>query len=52
MKLTGRVFGNQANRITADLMLNLIISGKDSSKKFLFYRLPKMEVLNRKIFFL
>ncbi|MEI7628889.1 MAG: hypothetical protein WCJ80_11650 [Bacteroidota bacterium] len=36
MKITGKVFGSSATKLSSDLMLNLIISGKDSSKKFVF----------------
>ena len=36
MKITGRVFGSSTTKLTNDLLLNLIINGKDSSKKFVF----------------
>ncbi len=36
MKISGKVFGSSATKISNDLMLNLVIAGKDSSKKFAF----------------
>jgi hypothetical protein len=36
MKITGKVFGSTSTKLASDLMLNLVISGKDSSKKFVF----------------
>ena len=36
MKITGRVFGSSTTKLSNDLLLNLIINGKDSSKKFVF----------------
>lgn len=36
MRITGKVFGSTSTKLESDLMLNLIIAGKDSSKKFLF----------------
>jgi hypothetical protein len=36
MKITGKVFGSSSTKLSSDLMLNLVISGKDSSKKFAF----------------
>ncbi len=41
MKLTGKVFGNQALKTTANLQLNLIIAAKDSSTKMLFLPVEK-----------
>lgn len=35
MKITGKVYGSLVNKIPPDLQLNLVISSKDSSKKFL-----------------
>jgi hypothetical protein len=36
MKITGKVFGSTSAKLTSDLLLNLIIAGKDSSKKIIF----------------
>jgi hypothetical protein len=36
MKITGKVFGSSATKLSNDLLLNLVINGKDSSKKFAF----------------
>jgi hypothetical protein len=36
MKITGKVFGSSTTKLSSDLMLNLVIAGKDSSKKFAF----------------
>ncbi len=36
MKITGKVFGSTSAKLTSDLLLNLIIAGKDSSKKIVF----------------
>ncbi len=36
MKISGKVFGSTATKLPNDLLLNLIIAGKDSSKKFVF----------------
>lgn len=36
MKITGKVFGSTSSKLTSDLLLNLIIAGKDSSKKIVF----------------
>ncbi|MCX6300453.1 MAG: hypothetical protein NTY72_15335 [Bacteroidetes bacterium] len=41
MKLTGKVFGNQALKTTANLQLNLIVAAKDSSTKMLFLPVEK-----------
>jgi hypothetical protein len=41
MKITGRVYENKSARIGDDLLLNLIIRGKDSSKKMLFLPVGK-----------
>ena len=41
MKLTGKVYGNNANKIIENQLLNLIIRAKDSSKKMLFLPLQK-----------
>ena len=41
MKLTGKVYGNNANKIFENQLLNLIIRAKDSSKKMLFLPLDK-----------
>ncbi|MEI8075031.1 MAG: hypothetical protein WCH78_09800, partial [Bacteroidota bacterium] len=36
MKITGKVFGSTSAKLSSNLLLNLIIAGKDSSKKFVF----------------
>ncbi len=36
MKITGKVYGNNANKIIENQLLNLIIRAKDSSQKMLF----------------
>ena len=36
MKITGKVFGSTSAKLTSDLLLNLIIAGKDSSKRIAF----------------
>jgi hypothetical protein len=41
MKITGKVFGSSSTKLSSDLMLNLVIAGKDSSKKFAFVPILK-----------
>ncbi len=41
LKLTGKVYGNQALANSKDLQLNLVIAGKDSSSKLLFLPVAK-----------
>ena len=41
MKITGKVYGMATAKSTEDLLLNLIINGKDSSKKILFVPVEK-----------
>ena len=41
MKLTGKIYESKATRIADDLLLNLIIRGKDSSKRMLFLPVGK-----------
>lgn len=41
MKITGKVYGMSTAKSTEDLLLNLIINGKDSSKKILFVPVQK-----------
>ena len=41
MKLTGRVYSSSSTKLPNDLLLNLIISGKDSSKRMLFLPVAK-----------
>lgn len=41
MKIKGKVFGSTSTKITSDLLLNLIIAGKDSSKKMVFVPILK-----------
>jgi hypothetical protein len=41
MKLTGKIYESKSTRIADDLLLNLIIRGKDSSKRMLFLPVGK-----------
>ena len=41
MKIAGKVYGMSTAKSTEDLLLNLIINGKDSSKKILFVPVQK-----------
>ncbi len=41
MKITGKVFGSSSTKLSSELMLNLVIAGKDSSKKFAFVPILK-----------
>lgn len=41
MKISGKVFGSTSTKISSDLLLNLVIAGKDSSKKFAFIPILK-----------
>jgi hypothetical protein len=41
LKLSGKVYGNQALANSKDLQLNLVIAGKDSSSKLLFLPVAK-----------
>ncbi|MBY0481785.1 MAG: hypothetical protein K2Q21_10540 [Chitinophagaceae bacterium] len=41
MKIAGKVYGSQANKVPPDLQLNLVIVAKDSSKKFLYMPVMK-----------
>ncbi len=48
MKITGKVYGSNAPRLNEDLLLNLIVLGKDSSKKMLFLPVGKNGVFEEK----
>lgn len=48
MKITGKVYGSNAARLNEDLLLNLIVLGKDSSKKMLFLPVEKNGVFEEK----
>ena len=41
MKLTGKLYGSALNKTSETLLLNLILNGKDSSKKMLFVPVAK-----------
>jgi hypothetical protein len=41
MKLTGKIYGNALTKSYEDLLLNLVILGKDSTKKMLFVPIAK-----------
>ncbi len=41
MKITGKVYGNNTNKINENLLLNLIVRAKDSSRKLLFLPVEK-----------
>ena len=41
MKITGKVYGNNSKTLNENLLLNLIVRAKDSSKKMLFLQVQK-----------
>jgi hypothetical protein len=41
MKITGKVYGNNSKGLNENLLLNLIVRAKDSSKKMLFLQVQK-----------
>jgi hypothetical protein len=51
MKITGKVFGSSSTKLSSDLLLNLLISGKDSSTKFIFVPVLKNGTFEEKSIF-
>jgi hypothetical protein len=48
MKITGKVYGSIAPKVNENLLLNLVVLGKDSSKKMLFLPVGKNGVFEDK----
>ena len=48
MKVTGKVYANATSKLNEDLLLNLIILGKDSNKKMSFLPVDKNGIFQDK----